>query len=116
MTDPADRMETLLDRVHAALTAADYGQLAALTADMEAELARAEAGHDAAGLSEMSGLARVRDRARRNAICLLAAQRGFRAARRRVAEIRAAQSGMVTYDPTGLRCAPTAHGALTQRF
>lgn len=105
-----DPMAVLLDRVHAALSQADYGQLAPLTAEIEAELTRLETGRDSAALL------RVQARAQRNATCLQATQRGFRAARRRVEEIRAARSGLVTYDTKGRRAEAHPTGELTKRF
>jgi hypothetical protein len=111
MTDSgADPMAVLLDRAHAALTHADYADLGPLTAEIEAELARLEISGDVAALL------RVQTRALRNETCLLATQRGFRAARRRVEEIKAARSGLVTYDTKGRRAEPHPTGELTRRF
>jgi len=106
----ADLMASLLDRVHAALTQGDYAQLGPLVAGIEVELSRLESDRDAAALL------RVRARALRNEACLLAAQRGFRAARRRVQEIKAARSGLVTYDTKGRRAEPHRTGELTKRL
>jgi len=105
-----DLMASLLDQAHAALTRADYARLAGLTEAIEAELARLEHTRD------RQALARVQKRAARNAACLLAAQRGLRAARRRVEEIRRARLGLVTYGPTGSRTEPHRHGLLTKRY
>jgi hypothetical protein len=110
VTVAKDPMVALLDAVHAAVIDGDYPQLGPLTQGIEAELTRLEASRDAAVLG------RVRQRAERNATCLLAAQRGFRAARRRVAEITAARSGMVTYDTNGRRAEPHRTNELTKRF
>ncbi len=103
-------MAGLLDQVHGALLRAEYGSLGPLTAQIEAELARLEAGSDVAALMH------VQARAQRNASCLLATQRGFRSARRRVEEIKAARSGLVTYDTKGRRATPHPTGELTKRF
>lgn len=108
--DAPDAMALLLDRVHAALMQADYGQLGPLTAEIEEELMRLETRRDTAALL------RVQTRARRNESCLQATQRGFRAARRRVEEIKAARSGLVTYDTKGRRAAPHPTGELAKRF
>lgn len=105
-----DPMAVLLDRVHAALTRADYAQLGPLTVEIEEELARLEVRRDGAALL------RVQARARRNETCLQAVQRGFRAAHRRVAEIRAARSGLVTYDIKGRRAEAHPAAELTKRF
>lgn len=109
MSGQTDRMATLLDDVHAALMAADYARLGPLTTEMEAEVSRLEGSRDAAALARVKGLAQ------RNAACLQAAQRGFRAARRRLAEITAARSGLVTYDIKGRRAEPNRGGELTKR-
>ncbi len=115
MTDPAaddgvDRMAHLLDGVHDALMRADYAPLAGLTVGIEAELARLEDRRDGAALL------RVRARAERNEVCLQAAQRGVRSARRRLEEIRAARSGLITYDDKGRRCVPQAGAEMVKRF
>jgi hypothetical protein len=115
MTDPVaetgvDRMARLLDGAHDALMRADYAPLAVLTAGIEAELALLEDRRDGAALL------RLRARAQRNEVCLQAVQRGFRSARRRVEEIRAARSGLITYDDKGRRCAPQAGAEMVKRF
>ncbi|MEO6300637.1 MAG: hypothetical protein ABIV25_14750 [Paracoccaceae bacterium] len=58
----------------------------------------------------------VRDKAQRNAACLLAAQRGIRSARLRLAEMRRAASGLVTYDRMGKRAEVSECRKLTQRL
>jgi len=103
-------MAALLDQVHAALIRADYGRIGPLTAEIEVELARLEDSRDGAALR------RVQARALRNASCLQAAQRGFRAARRRVEEIRAARSGLITYDSKGRLATPPPGCELTKRL
>lgn len=110
MTGHTDQMATLLDLVHEALIAADYGRLGPLTTEISAELDLLEGRRDTAALK------RVHIKARRNEACLLAAQRGFRAARRRVEEIKAARSGLVTYDTKGRRAEPHRSNELTKRF
>jgi hypothetical protein len=94
-TEP--RLATLLDLVHAALMAADHAALGALESDLLQEL-------DQPGFALTEAELRlVRHRAARNAVCLLAAQRGLKAARRRLGDIRDAASGLVTYDREGRR-------------
>jgi plasmid stabilization system protein ParE len=46
----------------------------------------------------------------------MAAQRGVKAARRRLAEIRSTASGLVTYDRTGRRAEVTESRNLAQRL
>ncbi|MGL6210253.1 MAG: hypothetical protein ACRC14_10545 [Paracoccaceae bacterium] len=105
-----DTMANLLDQAHLALRQADYAKLGGLTVAIEVELARLET------VQDLAGLARVQQRATRNAACLLSAQRGLRAARRRVEEIKRARSGLVTYGPSGSRAEPHRHGLLIKRF
>ncbi len=105
-----DRMCDLLDAVHAALVRADYTGLDALTDAIAADLPALEE------LRDRAGLIRVQQKAARNAVCLLATQRGLRAARRRVEEIRIARTGLVTYDPRGRRSQPALAGRLRERF
>lgn len=105
-----DAMARLLDQVHQALTGADYPALGPLTVQIEEEMARLEAGTDSATLRGLQA------QALRNARCLQAATQGFRAARRRVEEIRAARSGLVTYGPKGRRAEVHPTGDLVKRF
>jgi len=110
MTGETAGMMVLLDDVHAALLAADYARLAPLAAQIEAEI-------DALERSRVTAtLHLVAVKARRNMASLQAAQRGFRAARRRMQEIAAAQSGLITYDSAGRRSAPHPTGDLAKRF
>jgi hypothetical protein len=103
------RAAELLDRIHDALRAADYAALSALEQSLLQEIARP------AALSA-ADLQLIRHRAERNAACLVAAQRGIRAARRRLAEIRGAASGLVTYDRAGKRAEVTESRSLVQRL
>lgn len=107
---PKFAVHALLDQAYDALLAADLAALPDLTRSLEAELQRAMAG--------MNGddLRAIRQKADRNAVVLLAAQRGIRAARRRVEEIRSAASGLVTYDRSGRRAEVGETGALAKRF
>jgi len=105
-----ERLLAELDRVHDAVLSGRLDGLAAATTAMEAGLARIES----VGLADLELLGR---KAQRNADCLDAAARGVRAARRRLAEIRAIDGGLAIYDDKGRRDelpAPSVH--LTQRF
>ncbi len=105
-----DRLSAELDRLHLLLRSGNLGGLAAATQALEAELARLDP-MDAAGLDLL------RHKARRNAACLDAAARGVRAARRRLTEIRAIESGLGTYDDKGRRDElPGVSIRLTQRL
>lgn len=100
----------ILDAVHGALRRGDYAALPALTAAME----EAAEGLDTAAPDEVRAL---RDRLERNAACLLAAARGLRAARRRLAEIAQARAGLSTYGATGtLTRIGGPDGRIAQRF
>lgn len=90
--DPA--LSLILDAVHGALRRGDYAALPELTLAMD----------DAAGGLEQMGPHEVRmlqAKLERNAACLMAAARGLRAAKRRLAEIAQARSGLSTYGATG---------------
>lgn len=94
--DPKDdSLEAVLQDVYLALRAGDLARLEELCTRTESALARLS------GSSDARMVERLRDLARRNAACLDAAARGIRAARRRVAEIRDAQTGTRTYDGNG---------------
>lgn len=59
----------------------------------------------------------IRQKAARNALCLQAAMKGIRAAQRRLAELRQASAGHVTYDQNGQRASlGAASGNLRQRI
>lgn len=90
--DPA--LALILDAVHGALRRGEYAALPALTTAME----EAAEGLDAVDPDEVRLL---RDKLERNAACLLAAARGLRAAKRRLAEIAQARAGLSTYGATG---------------
>lgn len=106
---PLSRAAQLLDQVHAALLRADYAALPAMTAALEEELAAR------APWSEPQ-MAVIRGKATRNGACLIAAQRGVKAARRRLAEIRTAAAGLVTYDRKGRRAEVIESRKLAQRL
>jgi hypothetical protein len=88
-------LEAVLQDVYLALRAGDLLRLEELCDRTEAALTHLSGPTDAR-MAE-----RLRDLAHRNAACLEAAARGIRAARRRVAEIRDAQTGTRTYDGNG---------------
>lgn len=85
----------LLDEIHAALLRHDYQALPPLGLALEAELDHPSERLDA------PAVALIRQRADRNAATLLATSRGIRAALRRLADVRRAGGGLVTYDRTG---------------
>ena len=107
-TDP--RAAQLLDQVYQALLRSDYAALPAMTGLLEQELRT-----PTVPLTE-SHLATIHRKAERNGACLLAAQRGVKAARRRLAEIRSTASGLVTYDRKGRRAEVTGSRNLAQRL
>ncbi len=100
----------LLDRVYEALLRADYGALEGLSANLDREL------HSPSGKITEAGLQLIQRKAERNATVLLAAQRGIRSARRRLAEIRTTASGLVTYDRSGRRAEVSESRNLAQRL
>ena len=101
----------LLDRVHRALLQGDYAALPALTAALSAAMAALEG--DALHREALEAVAR---RARRNELCLLAAQRGIRAAQRRLSDIRSLGSSLVTYDQKGRRAEVVAGRDLARKL
>lgn len=100
----------LLDETYAALLRTDLAALAGLSAALERELQLV-----AGGLAEVQ-LRAIRQKADRNAVVLLAAQRGIRAARRRLQEVRSASSGLVTYDRSGRKAEVSEARSLAQRL
>ena len=106
----SDRLSAELDRVYHLLRSGRLEGLADATQALEAELARLDP-------TEAAGLYLLRHKAQRNAVCLDAAARGVRAARRRLTEIRTMESGLGTYDDKGRRDElPGLSIRLTQRF
>lgn len=102
---------SLLDGVHQALLRGDYAALSPLTTALTAEVTALEQDP-----SHRDGLQSVARRATRNAQCLLAALRGVRAAQRRLADIRAAGSSLVTYDQKGRRAEVVAGRDLAKKL
>jgi hypothetical protein len=109
-TTPTPRAFQLLDQVYEALLTADYAALSGMSAQMEQELR-----NPSSMLTEAQWRV-VRGKAERNGACLLAALRGVKAARRRLAEIRSTATGLVTYDRSGRRAAVTENRNLKQRL
>ncbi|MDP4032547.1 MAG: hypothetical protein Q8P60_06835 [Pseudorhodobacter sp.] len=104
-------LEAALDRMHQAVLAGEFENVAALEPKIEALIS---------GLTELTDRSlsqRLASKAARNATCLQAAARGLRAALRRLAEIRSACDGLQTYDGLGKR-AEVRHsvGRLAQRL
>ncbi len=83
--------------INAALLSGDYPSMAAMTEHLE----RALAGK-LEGLNK-TGLMQLRAQAQTNAVLLQSAQRGLRAAQRRIAEIRGVAAGLSTYSAKGQR-------------
>lgn len=111
---PAVRLGRSLDRLHDLMRRGDLGALPDAAAGMEADLAALSR----AGVAPptASDLAVIRRKLERNAACLQAAARGIRAARRRIAEVRGAASGLGTYDAAGRRAGgPGLPAALVRR-
>ena len=92
---PEEQLERILDETHAVILHAGFASLEDLGLRTDACLALIGAAPDAAILH------RVRQKAERNARCLLAAGRGLRAARQRLEEVTAAERGLSTYDGQG---------------
>lgn len=108
MPSEAAALEALLDAMRGAILA---GNLAALGPLGE----RAEQALTAPPVLAEADARRLREKAQRNMVCLEAAARGVRAARRRLAEVEAAASGgLGTYDAHGQR-AQAALPTLVQR-
>lgn len=103
------RAAILLDEVHAVLMRQDYGGLAQLAEALERELDQPSQTLD------QEALAIIRRKADRNALTLIAVQRGIRAAVRRIAEIKSVASGLVTYDLAGRREEKSSGRDLTAR-
>ena len=111
LTDATNpRAVQLLDQVYEALLRSDYAVLPGMTALLEQELL-------SLGTPVNEGhLMLIHRKAVRNGACLLAAQRGVKAARRRLAEIRTTANGLVTYDRKGRRAEVIESRNLAQRL
>ena len=100
----------LLDQVYDALIEGAYAALPGMAEQLEHELQTASLTLTEAQLQV------IRRKAERNGACLLSAQRGVRAARRRLAEIKSTATGLVTYDRAGRRAEVTESHNLAQRL
>lgn len=107
---PLPAAAKVLDQIYAAMLASDYGALAGLTVALE------QAQQWQTNPPTETEIQLIRYRAERNAAVLLAAQRGIRAARRRLADIRASSSSFVTYDSSGRRAEVVESRNLAQRL
>ena len=110
MPEVEHRAVKLLDAVHLALSTARYESLQDLSDALSHEMTLLVQEKNA------GVLAAIQRRAERNAVCLLAAQRGLRAARRRIDEIKAAGKSLVTYDNKGRRAEVSTERNLAQRY
>ena len=101
---------TALDAVHAAILSGAINDLGPLADTVE------KAALSLSGVS-LPQLQIIHSKAARNALCLQSAMKGVRAAQRRVAELRAASTGHVTYDINGQRATlGNVTGTLRQRI
>lgn len=107
----SDRLaEQVLDQMHRAILVADFRALAQLTPGLQTAL-------DAIGpMGNPAHLQVIQQKAERNAACLLAAGRGVRSALRRLAEVRGAGAGLITYDGSGKKADHGATGQLARRY
>jgi hypothetical protein len=104
-------LEDVLMRTQQAIRTGDLAALAALATESDAAVAAIGT------LTHVEQVKRLREMAGRNALCLQAAAQGVRSARRRLAEIAAARSGMQTYDGEGHTVKiGAAGGSLKARF
>jgi hypothetical protein len=95
-----DRLEKVLAATAKAIRIGDLTAMAGLAAQTEAALADMAVGEIGPDVTQDRVMA-LRALAERNAAGLLAAAKGIRAARRRLAEVMAARAGMQTYDNVG---------------
>lgn len=93
--DALERLEKLVSDTAQALRRGDLAAIGPLAEQTSAAL------EDLGGETDGSRIEALRNLAKKNALALEAAGRGVRAARRRLAEIVAARSGVQTYDNAG---------------
>jgi hypothetical protein len=103
--DMAQRLDESLDRIFAMVRDGNLGDLKAALSRLEADLDPVVV--PGVPVSEQV-LAGLRRKAERNAACLKGAARGLRSAHRRIAEVRAAATGLGAYDAKGQRLEPAA--------
>jgi hypothetical protein len=105
-----EALSRALDAVHAAIISGRIDALGPLTDVITDNVARLATATE-------PQMRRLRDQAARNALCLQAAIKGIRAAQRRLAELRQAGAGHVTYDQNGQRASlGNTAGNLRQRI
>ena len=100
----------LLDQVYQAVLTADYAALDGI----EGRIARLL--DDIGAPQDAMQLARLQQKAERNAVCLQSAGRGIRSAVRRLEEVRRATVGLATYDGKGRRVETGGQNRLRERF
>lgn len=105
-----EQLEGLMDAMHAAILAADFDQLAAISPRLDTALDNLPK-----PLDEKS-LHRLHRKAARNASCAAAAAKGVRAAIRRLNDVKQNAAGLVTYDENGQRTTHDGQRALQQRY
>jgi hypothetical protein len=109
----AMQTETLiraLNAVHSAILSGKIDDLGALTDTISNTVTQL-------GAAPEPQMRQIRALAARNTLCLQSAMKGIRAAQRRVAELRAATVGHITYDQNGQRTSlGAASGTLRQRI
>lgn len=93
-----DSLSDSLTAMNRALLAGDFRAMPDLTRQIERHLEQGAA----KGLAP-AALTRLRRQADENAVLLRSAQRGLRAAQRRIAEIRGVATGLTTYTAGGQR-------------
>jgi hypothetical protein len=112
--DMALRLDHTLDHIFALLREGNLDDLKGALSDLESDLAVTPVTGSPATESALAGLRR---KAERNAACLKGAARGLRSARRRIAEVRAAATGLGAYDAQGQRLETAAAIArINRRF
>ncbi len=109
MQNDADALD-LLDQIHGAILRADFAQLSSLTPALEKSISHA------AQIQDAQLLQKIQQRAQRNAVCLLAAGRGVRAAQRRINELRDIRQGFSTYNDRGQRAQHDQPSHIARRF
>jgi hypothetical protein len=100
MDDSPQAVSSALSAIHAALLAGDFASMAALNQSLEHILSKPSG---SLGKANVAALRALRSKAEENTVLLRAAQRGFRAAQRRIAEIRGVATGLTTYSAAGQR-------------
>ena len=103
--DMAQRLDERLDSIFAMVRDGKLDDLKAALAGLEADLDPSAVPGVPVSEKVLAGLRR---KAERNAACLKGAARGLRSAHRRIAEVRAAATGLGAYDAKGKRLEPAA--------